>query len=77
MNNKSILEHTPLVFLKKCDQLVQKQSKKFEMNFKQVSSNQKEKIMGKPSNYDRVFLNDKTLVKPLSYSRYLKASKKK
>ena len=70
MKNKAILEHTPMVFLKKCEQLVQKQSKKFEMNFKQVTMSQKDNIMGKSSNYERVYLNDKTLVKPLSYPRY-------
>jgi hypothetical protein len=70
MNNPSVLEQTPLVFFKKCEQLVHKQKKKFEMNYKQVSLKQKHEIMKISSMNERAYLHDKTLVKPLSYSRY-------
>jgi hypothetical protein len=70
MSNPLLLQETPLIFFKKCEQLVQKQKNKFEMNFKQVSLKQKEEILKKTKNSEKIFMHDKTLVKPLSYNRY-------
>ena len=71
MKNPLLLQETPLIFFKKCEQLVQKQKKKFEMDFKQVSIKQKSQILKKTKNSEKMFVHDKTLVKPLSYNRYL------
>jgi hypothetical protein len=70
MKNPLLLKETPLIFFKKCEQLVQKQKNKFEMNFKKVSVYQKEEIMAKTLNKEKIYVHDKTLVKPLSYTRY-------
>lgn len=69
MKDPALLKETPLIFFKKCEQLVRKQKSKFEMNFKQVTFKQKEDILAKTSHSEKMFLHDKTLVKPLSYSR--------
>ena len=69
IRDRHILKQIPLTYFEKCEQLVKKQKNKFEFDFKQVSSKQKEEILGKKIFTEKVYLHDKTLVKPLSYSR--------
>lgn len=71
MNDQQILKTTPFIFFKKCEQLVHKQKHKFELNFKSVTFRDKNEILTKNTQInDSFLLNDKTVIKPLSISKY-------